>query len=190
MAILPNTKGNHSNLTDYTQYFVGTLLFSSIIMLFMILFSSQSRILYLTGYTIFIISISFLTIGTWNGLKFNTTNTSAWLDAMPFLLTMITLALSIYLFSSYTDVILSNHVAPEYYIYSKISTFIFILQACFVFYWLLYYVKITTRLNSNTKIWSILPSNHFIFSMVAIGVVNMILVLLMYVKLTTSLTGG
>ncbi len=189
-----------SSNTSFVQYFVGILLFTSTIILFFIfyqLFSPiQSKSLYITGYTLLLVSLSCLIGGLWSAQRatsegfFVMTPSRKFTSTLPFLLIMITLAYSIYLFINYTDAIISRHTSQEYYTYSKISVGILIVQACTTLYWLQQNVKIKPSNQDSGRVWGITPSNWFTGSMTILGTANVIFVILMAVKLATSTTDG
>ncbi len=189
-----------SSNTSFVQYFVGILLFTSAIILIFIfyqLFSPiQSKSLYITGYTLLLVSLSCLIGGLWTAQR--ATNEGFIVMApmrkfaftLPFLLIMIALAYSIYLFIRYTDAIISRHTSQEYYTYSKISVGILIVQVCSTLYWLQQNVKIKPSNQDAGRVWGITPSNWFTGSMTILGTANVIFVILMAVKLATSTTDG
>ena len=187
-------------LVDFVQYFVWILLFASFIMLIFIfyqLFSPiQSKSLYITGYTLLLVALSTLIGGMWNAQRAigdGFTEMSPFrkfTSVIPFLLIMVTLAYSIYLFIHYTDAIISRHTSKEYYTYSKISVGILIVQVCSILYWLQQNVKIKPSSQPNGRVWGIIPSNWFTGSMTLLGTSNVIFVILMAVKLSTSTTDG
>jgi hypothetical protein len=111
-------------------------------------------------------------------------------SVIPFLLIMVSLAYSIYLFTHYTDAIISGHTSKEYYAYSKISVGILIVQVGTILYWLQQNVKIKPSSQATGRVWGIIPSNWFTSSMTLLGTSNVIFVILMAVKLATSTTDG
>jgi hypothetical protein len=187
-------------LVDFVQYFVWILLFASFIMLIFIfyqLFSPiQSKSLYITGYTLLLVALSTLIGGMWNAQRAigdgftEMTPFRKFTSVIPFLLIMVALAYSIYLFINYTDAIISRHTSKEYYTYSKISVGILIVQVCSILYWLQQNVKIKPSSQPNGRVWGITPSNWFTGSMTLLGTSNVIFVILMAVKLSTSTTDG
>ena len=192
---LPTTRA-----VDFVQYFVWILLFASFIMLIFIfyqLFSpSPSKSLYITGYTLLLVALSTLIGGMWNAQRVvgdgfvEMSPTRKFTSVIPFLLIMITLAYSIYLFTHYTDAIISGHTSKEYYAYSKISVGILIVQVGTILYWLQQNVKIKPSSQATGRVWGIIPSNWFTGSMTLLGTSNVIFVILMAVKLATSTTDG
>ena len=185
---------------DFVQYFVWILLFASFIMLIFIfsqLFSSTpSKTLYITGYTLLLIALSTMIGGMWNAQRSIGTDFiemspfRKFTSVIPFLLIMVSLAYSIYLFTHYTDAIISGHTSKEYYAYSKISVGILIVQVGTILYWLQQNVKIKPSSQATGRVWGITPSNWFTGSMTLLGTSNVIFVILMAVKLATSTTDG
>ena len=185
---------------DFIQYFVWILLFASFIMLIFIfsqLFSSTpSKTLYITGYTLLLIALSTMIGGMWNAQRsigndfIEMSPFRKFTSVIPFLLIMVSLAYSIYLFSRYTDAIISRHTSNEYYTYSKISVGILIVQVGSILYWLQQNVKIKPSSQATGRVWGITPSNWFTGSMTLLGTSNIIFVILMAVKLATSTTDG
>lgn len=197
---MPINYPTSTRVVDFVQYFVWILLFASFIMLIFIfyqLFSpAPSKSLYITGYTLLLVALSTLIGGMWNAQRtigdgfVEMTPTRKFTAVIPFLLIMITLAYSIYLFTNYTDAIISGHTSKEYYTYSKISVGILIVQACTILYWLQQNVKIKPSSQASGRVWGITPSNWFTGSMTLLGTANVIFVILMAVKLATSTTDG
>jgi hypothetical protein len=197
---MPINYPSSTRAVDFIQYFVWILLFTSFIMLVFIfyqLFSpSPSKSLYIAGYTILLIALSTLIGGMWNAQRavgdgfIEMTPFRKFTSVIPFLLMMVALAYSIYLFSHYTDAIISRHTSKEYYTYSKISVGILIVQACSILYWLQQNVKIKPSSQATGRVWGITPSNWFTGSMTLLGTSNIIFVILMAVKLATSTTDG
>ena len=194
---------NYSTTTravDFVQYFVWILLFASFIMLIFIfsqLFSpSPSKTLYITGYTLLLVALSTMIGGMWNAQRsigndfIEMTPFRKFTSVIPFLLIMVSLAYSIYLFTHYTDAIISGHTSKEYYTYSKISVGILIVQVGTILYWLQQNVKIKPSSQATGRVWGIIPSNWFTGSMTLLGTSNVIFVILMAVKLATSTTDG
>lgn len=185
---------------DFVQYFVWILLFASFIMLIFIfyqLFSpTPSKSLYITGYTLLLVALSTLIGGMWNAQRsignefIEMSPFRKFTSVIPFLLIMVALAYSIYLFIHYTDAIISRHTSKEYYTYSKISVGILIVQACSILYWLQQNVKIKPSSQATGRVWGITPSKWFTGSMTLLGTANVIFVILMAVKLATSTTDG
>ena len=185
---------------DFVQYFVWILLFASFIMLIFIfsqLFSpSPSKTLYITGYTLLLVALSTMIGGMWNAQRsigndfIEMTPFRKFTSVIPFLLIMVSLAYSIYLFTHYTDAIISGHTSKEYYTYSKISVGILIVQVGTILYWLQQNVKIKPSSQATGRVWGIIPSNWFTGSMTLLGTSNVIFVILMAVKLATSTTDG
>jgi hypothetical protein len=168
-----------------------------LIFIFYQLFSpAPSKILYITGYTLLIVALSTLIGGMWNAQRVvgdgfvEMTPLRKFTSVIPFLLIMVTLAYSIYLFTNYTNAIISGHTSKEYYTYSKISVGILIVQACTMLYWLQQNVKIKPSSQATGRVWGITPSNWFTGSMTLLGTANVIFVILMAVKLSTSTTDG
>jgi len=197
---MPINYPTSTRVVDFVQYFVWILLFASFIMLIFIfyqLFSpSPSKSLYITGYTLLLVALSTLIGGMWNAQRVvgdgfvEMSPTRKFTSVIPFLLIMITLAYSIYLFTHYTDAIISRHTSQEYYTYSKISVGILIVQACSILYWLQQNIKIKPSSQAAGRVWGITPSNWFTGSMTLLGTANVIFVILMAVKLATSTTDG
>lgn len=197
---MPITYPTSSRAVDFIQYFVWILLFTSFIMLIFIfyqLFSPPpSKSLYIAGYTLLLVALSTMIGGMWNAQRvvgdgfIEMTPFRKFTSVIPFLLIMVTLAYSIYLFTHYTDAIISGHTSKEYYTYSKISVGILIVQACTMLYWLQQNVKIKPSSQATGRIWGITPSNWFTGSMTLLGTSNIIFVILMAVKLATSTTDG
>ena len=197
---MPINYPTSTRVVDFVQYFVWILLFASFIMLIFIfyqLFSpAPSKSLYITGYTLLLVALSTLIGGMWNAQRtigdgfVEMTPTRKFTAVIPFLLIMITLAYSIYLFTNYTDAIISGHTSKEYYTYSKISVGILIVQACTILYWLQQNVKIKPSSQASGRVWGLTPSNWFTGRMPLLGTANVIFVILMAVKLATSTTDG
>ena len=197
---MPINYSSTSRAVDFIQYFVWILLFASFIMLIFIfyqLFSpSPSKSLYITGYTILLVALSTLIGGMWNAQRavgdgfVEMPPFRKFTSVIPFLLVMVALAYSIYLFSRYTDAIISRHTSNEYYTYSKISVGILIVQVGSILYWLQQNVKIKPSSQATGRVWGIMPSNWFTGSMTILGTSNIIFVILMAVKLATSTTDG
>ena len=197
---MPINYPSSARAVDFIQYFVWILLFASFIMLIFIfyqLFSpAPSKSLYITGYTILLVALSTLVGGMWNAQRaigdgfVEMSPIRKFISIMPFLLVMVTLAYSIYLFINYTDAIVSGHTSKEYYTYSKISVGILIVQVCSILYWLQQNIKIKPSSLTAGRVWGITPSNWFTGSMTLLGTSNVIFVILMAVKLATSTTDG
>ena len=197
---MPITYPTNTRVVDFVQYFVWILLFVSFIMLIFIfyqLFSpAPSKILYITGYTLLLVALSTLIGGMWNAQRVvgdgfvEMTPLRKFTSVIPFLLIMVTLAYSIYLFTNYTNAIISGHTSKEYYTYSKISVGILIVQVGSILYWLQQNVKIKPSSQATGRVWGITPSNWFTGSMTILGTSNIIFVILMAVKLATSTTDG
>ena len=197
---MPINYPSSGRVVDFVQYFVWILLFASFIMLIFIfyqLFSpTPSKSLYITGYTLLLVALSTLIGGMWNAQRaigdgfVEMTPLRKFTSVVPFLLIMVALAYSIYLFIHYTDAIISRHTSKEYYTYSKISVGILIVQVCTILYWLQQNIKIKPSSQASGRVWGITPSNWFTGSMTILGTYNVIFVILMAVKLATSTTDG
>ena len=197
---MPINYPSSARAVDFVQYFVWILLFASFIMLIFIfyqLFSPiPSKSLYITGYTLLLVALSTLVGGMWNAQRaigdgfVEMSPLRKFTSVVPFLLIMIALAYSIYLFVHYTDAIISRHTSKEYYTYSKISVGILIVQVCTILYWLQQNIKIKPSSQATGRVWGITPSNWFTGSMTILGTSNVIFVILMAVKLATSTTDG
>lgn len=197
---MPINYPSSGRVVDFVQYFVWILLFASFIMLIFIfyqLFSpTPSKSLYITGYTLLLVALSTLIGGMWNAQRaigdgfVEMTPLRKFTSVVPFLLIMVALAYSIYLFIHYTDAIISRHTSKEYYTYSKISVGILIVQVCTILYWLQQNIKIKPSSQASGRVWGITPSNWFTGSMTILGTSNVIFVILMAVKLATSTTDG
>jgi hypothetical protein len=168
-----------------------------LVFIFYQLFSpTPSKSLYITGYTILLVALSTLVGGMWNAQRavgdgfVEMSPLRKFTSVIPFLLVMVALAYSIYLFSYYTDAIISRHTSNEYYTYSKISVGILIVQVGSILYWLQQNVKIKPSSQATGRVWGITPSNWFTGSMTLLGTSNVIFVILMAVKLATSTTDG
>lgn len=197
---MPINYPSSARAVDFVQYFVWILLFASFIMLIFIfyqLFSpTPSKSLYITGYTLLLVALSTLVGGMWNAQRaigdgfVEMSPLRKFTSVVPFLLIMVALAYSIYLFVHYTDAIISRHTSKEYYTYSKISVGILIVQVCSILYWLQQNIKIKPSSQATGRVWGITPSNWFTGSMTLLGTSNVIFVILMAVKLATSTTDG
>jgi hypothetical protein len=197
---MPINYPSSGRVVDFVQYFVWILLFASFIMLIFIfyqLFSpTPSKSLYITGYTLLLVALSTLIGGMWNAQRaigdgfVEMTPLRKFTSVVPFLLIMVALAYSIYLFIHYTDAIIWRHTSKEYYTYSKISVGILIVQVCTILYWLQQNIKIKPSSQASGRVWGITPSNWFTGSMTILGTSNVIFVILMAVKLATSTTDG
>jgi|AntAceMinimDraft_18_1070375.scaffolds.fasta_scaffold19494_4 magnesium-transporting ATPase (P-type) len=202
----------------WLQTFISTFLYTGgfllVIILYQLFSSVPSRSLYVLVCGMLIIGFIFLMILLWNAydakktpdlIKANKYNTK--IDVMttihkimllfPFILIIAALIYSVYLFSSYTTEITLGHTSVEYYTFSKISISIFLAQVLSTLYWMNTSFTISSAISSTSKdvlarkeVLGIFKSNWYTISSVCFGTANIILVILMALKLSTSTADG
>ena len=111
----------------------------------------------------------------------------------PLVLMILALGFSIYLFFTYSNIILSGNISEKYNTYSLIANIIYLTQIGFIFKWFTYSLLSTIKnvvFSNKSNVIGITQSKFFIGEMSIFGIINMVFIYLMYEILSKFTTGG
>jgi hypothetical protein len=189
-------KGNF----DFIVTFISSLLASSVITLLIILIYGASPGFYYASYTLLLIALSALICLLWNAQNVDKDDNYTPMSFMhktllfaPLVLMILALGFSIYLFFTYSNIILSGNISEKYNTYSLIANIIYLTQIGFIFKWFTYSLLSTIKnvvFSNKSNVIGITQSKFFIGEMSIFGIINMVFIYLMYEILSKFTTGG
>lgn len=189
-------KGNF----DFIVTFISSLLTSSVITLLIILIYGTSPGFYYASYTLLLIALSALICLLWNAQNVDKNNNYTPMSFMhkmlllaPLFLMVLAVGFSIYLFFTYSNIILSGNISEKYNTYNFMTNIIYLTQIGFIFKWFTYSLlsPIKNVIFSNTSnVIGIYQSKFFIGGMAIFGIINMVFIYLIYEILSKFTTGG